>query len=29
VAKSGLGGYAGGLDVKRALLMLEGVSDYT
>ena len=29
VAKSGLGGYAGGLDVKRALLLLEGVSDYT
>ena len=29
VAKSGLGGYAGGLDVKQALLMLEGVSDYT
>lgn len=28
VAKSGLGGYAGGLDVKRALLMLEGVRDY-
>ena len=28
VAKSGLGGYAGGLDIKRALLKLEGVSDY-
>jgi methylated-DNA-[protein]-cysteine S-methyltransferase len=28
VAKSGLGGYAGGLDVKQALLMLEGVRDY-
>lgn len=28
VAKSGLGGYAGGLDVKRTLLLLEGVRDY-
>ena len=28
VAKSGLGGYAGGLDVKRALLLLEGVRVY-
>ena len=28
VAESGLGGYGGGLHVKRALLALEGITDY-